>query len=152
MVITGTTLRHIKLSTESTCFIPFQLPMHLSPKTRGPRVKRYGVVTMWVLVAKGQDDRCPAWGGGHCMKTKNKSGMTKQNRLFRVVFRDEILPSYVGVTMSHYKDPYETPSIMESERDFSWLMWPINRIVLRYIVRMSKEQGLVFVLKSGLVL
>ena len=72
---------------------------------------------MWVLVAKGQDNRCPAWGGGHCMKTKNR-GMTKQNRLFRVFFGDEILPSYVRITISHYKDPYETPGIMESERDF----------------------------------
>ena len=55
--------------------------------------------------------------GGHCMKTKNR-GMTKQNRLLRVFFGDEILPSYVGITISHYKDPYETPGIMESERDF----------------------------------
>ena len=28
---------------------------------------------------------------------------------------DEILPSYVAIIISHYKDPYETISIMESK-------------------------------------
>ena len=29
---------------------------------------------------------------------------------------DEILPSYIGIIINHYKDPYEPTSIMESER------------------------------------
>ena len=32
---------------------------------------------------------------------------------------DEILPSYVGIVINHYKDPYEPTSIMESRRVFS---------------------------------
>ena len=31
---------------------------------------------------------------------------------------DEILPSYIGIIISHYKDPYEPTSIMESKRFF----------------------------------
>ena len=31
---------------------------------------------------------------------------------------DEILPSCVGITVDHYKDPYQTTSIMESRSSF----------------------------------
>ena len=35
---------------------------------------------------------------------------------------DEILHSYMGITINHYKDPYSTTSIMESKKIcFSWL-------------------------------
>ena len=46
--------------------------------------------------------------------------MTKRDPflLFRVHVGDEILPSYMGIIMDHYKDPYSTTSIMESKRVF----------------------------------
>ena len=31
---------------------------------------------------------------------------------------DEKLPSYMGIIMNHYKDPYQSTSIMESKRVF----------------------------------
>ena len=31
---------------------------------------------------------------------------------------DKILPSYVGITINHYKDPYKTTSIMERKSCF----------------------------------
>ena len=38
--------------------------------------------------------------------------------LFRVYVGDDILPSYVGIIINNYKDPYETTSIMESDKVF----------------------------------
>ena len=32
--------------------------------------------------------------------------------------RDEILPSYIGIIISHYKDPYQPTSIMECQQGF----------------------------------
>ena len=34
---------------------------------------------------------------------------------------DDILPSYIGIVINHYKDPYKPTSIMESRSFFSWL-------------------------------
>ena len=31
---------------------------------------------------------------------------------------DDILPSYIGIKINHYKDPYEATSIMESRKVF----------------------------------
>ena len=41
--------------------------------------------------------------------------------LFRVYVRDEKLPSYVGIIIKHYEDPYLTTSIMESCESYFWL-------------------------------
>ena len=36
---------------------------------------------------------------------------------------DEILPNYIGIIISHHKDPYKPTSIMESNKFFfSWLI------------------------------
>ena len=32
--------------------------------------------------------------------------------------RDEKLPSYIGIILSHYKDPYQPTSIMECQQGF----------------------------------
>ena len=46
----------------------------------------------------------------------------KKPKLFRV-YRDEIQPSYIGIIINHYKDPYKPTSIMESNKGFfSWLI------------------------------
>ena len=40
-------------------------------------------------------------------------GNEKNPWLLRGYIGDEILPSYIGIMINHYKDPYETTSRME---------------------------------------
>ncbi len=62
----------------------------------------------------------------------------KKNWLFRE--GDEILPSYVGTTINHYKDPYQSTSIMESIRVFFFVA---HRFF--WVMFISQGEGLTFI-------
>ena len=60
----------------------------------------------------------------------NRWAMKKGPWLFRVFLGDQKLPSYMGIIINHYKDPYKPTSIMESRRVFfvaqMGFPWPSN--------------------------
>ena len=44
--------------------------------------------------------------------------MSNEKTLVGWVIKGVILPSYIGIIINHYKDPYKPTSIMESSKRF----------------------------------